>query len=105
MRILLVEDDARLAHLVGETLARAQFQTDAFTTLAQGGYALSLQQYSGAILDRRLPDGDGAWDEAKPAVTATTQLVPYELATARPRRLTAEEREFLAGYTEDGRAA
>ncbi|GAA4897810.1 acyl-CoA thioesterase [Actinomycetospora straminea] len=52
-----------------------------------------------------LPDGEGAWDEAKPAVTATTQLVPYELATARPRRLTAEEREFLAGYTEDGRAA
>ena len=46
-----------------------------------------------------LPDGDGAWDEAKPAVLATTQLVPYDLATARPRRLTGEEREFLAQYT------
>lgn len=59
MRILLVEDDARLAHLVEATLARAQFQTDAFATIAQGGYALSLQHYSGVILDRRLPDGDG----------------------------------------------
>ncbi|MDD7942067.1 thioesterase family protein [Actinomycetospora lutea] len=44
-------------------------------------------------------DGDGSFDEAKPAVTATTQLVPYDLATERPRRLTGEEREFLAGYT------
>jgi len=49
-----------------------------------------------------LPDGDGGWDEGRPATTASTQLVPYDLATARPRRLTAEEREFLAGYTEDG---
>jgi acyl-CoA thioester hydrolase len=46
-----------------------------------------------------LPDGDGGWDEARPAAMAGTQLVPYDLATARPRRLTAQEREFLAGYT------
>lgn len=44
-----------------------------------------------------LPDGDG-WDDEKPAVEASTQLVPYDLATARPRRLTAEERAFLAEY-------
>jgi acyl-CoA thioester hydrolase len=44
-----------------------------------------------------LPDGDG-WDVAKPAVEASTQLVPYDLASERPRRLTAQEREFLAGY-------
>jgi acyl-CoA thioester hydrolase len=48
-----------------------------------------------------LPDGDGGWDE-RPAATAGTQLVPYDLASARPRRLTAEERAFLAEYTEDG---
>jgi acyl-CoA thioester hydrolase len=44
-----------------------------------------------------LPDGDG-WDHAKPAVEAGTQLVPYDLATERPRRLTAQERTFLAEY-------
>jgi acyl-CoA thioester hydrolase len=45
-----------------------------------------------------LPE-DGGFDEARPAVTATTQLVPYDLATSRPRRLTADEQGFLAGYT------
>ena len=44
--------------------------------------------------------GDGGFDAAKPAATATTQLVPYDLATERPRRLTAEERAFLGEYTE-----
>jgi acyl-CoA thioester hydrolase len=48
-----------------------------------------------------LPDGDGDWDGAKPAVTATTQLVPYDLTSERPRRLTPVEREFLASYTGD----
>lgn len=43
-----------------------------------------------------LPDGP-AWDAA-PAVEATTQLVPYDRGTERPRRLTPEERAFLAGY-------
>ncbi|GAA4780232.1 thioesterase family protein [Actinomycetospora chlora] len=49
---------------------------------------------------RLLLPGDGGFDEAKPAVTATTQLVPYDLATSRPRRLTGEEQQFLAEYTE-----
>ncbi|NMO91344.1 acyl-CoA thioesterase [Actinomycetospora sp. TBRC 11914] len=46
------------------------------------------------------PDGPGAegWEAAKPAVTADTQLVPYDLAAERPRRLTAEERSFLDRY-------
>lgn len=46
------------------------------------------------------PDGDGGWDTGRPAAQATTQLVPYDLATARPRRLTVGEREFLAAYEE-----
>lgn len=40
-----------------------------------------------------------SWDAAKPAVVADTQLVPYDLAAERPRRLTAEERSFLDRYT------
>ncbi|GAA4834662.1 thioesterase family protein [Actinomycetospora corticicola] len=44
-----------------------------------------------------LPDDGNGWDP-KPAVTADTQLVPYDLAAARPRRLTDEERTFLARY-------
>lgn len=41
---------------------------------------------------------DAAWDAAKPAVVADTQLVPYDLAAERPRRLTPEERSFLDRY-------
>jgi acyl-CoA thioester hydrolase len=41
------------------------------------------------------------------AVTAETQLAPYDLATGRPRRLSDPEREFLrdriaAGSSADG---
>jgi acyl-CoA thioester hydrolase len=46
-----------------------------------------------------LPAGGTEWDTAKPAVVADTQLVPYDLAAERPRRLTAEERSFLDRYT------
>jgi len=47
--------------------------------------------------------GDG-WDP-KPAVQASTQLVPYDLAAARPRRLTAEEREFVGRYVLEDEAS
>ncbi|WP_313912805.1 response regulator transcription factor [Tahibacter sp.] len=59
MRILVIEDDARVGRIVGEALARAQLDADVFPTMAQGSYALSLQHYHGVILDRQLPDGDG----------------------------------------------
>ncbi|MGH3328639.1 MAG: acyl-CoA thioesterase [Streptomycetales bacterium] len=41
---------------------------------------------------------DGATDY----VRASSVLAPYDLAGQRPRRLTAEERAFLAGYLEGG---
>ena len=36
------------------------------------------------------------------AATAETMLVPYDTATGRPRRLTEEERDFLAAYRSNG---
>jgi acyl-CoA thioester hydrolase len=36
------------------------------------------------------------------AVTAQTQMVPFDLSANRPRRLTEAEREFLAGWADDG---
>lgn len=35
------------------------------------------------------------------AITAQTQMVPYDLAAGRPRRLTADERAFLARYADE----
>lgn len=34
-------------------------------------------------------------------VTASTVIVPFDFATQRPRRITAEEREFLESYRDD----
>ena len=59
MRILLVEDEARMSKLVSRALARAGFVVDAFGTCADGREALSFGNYDAAILDLGLPDGDG----------------------------------------------
>jgi len=41
----------------------------------------------------------------KVAATAETLLVPYNLPSGRPRRLTDVERDFLAGYRSGGNGA
>ena len=40
------------------------------------------------------------FDHGRLAVTGGTVLVPFDFALNRPRRLTPEEKEFLARYTE-----
>ncbi|NDZ93205.1 acyl-CoA thioesterase [Streptomyces sp. SID6673] len=40
----------------------------------------------------------GAGPTSKPAVTATTQLVAFDVDAQRLRRLTADEKEFLASF-------
>ncbi|MFT3662842.1 MAG: thioesterase family protein [Gordonia sp. (in: high G+C Gram-positive bacteria)] len=40
----------------------------------------------------------GADPAAKPAVVATTQLVSFDIDTQRPRRMTPEEKEYLASF-------
>ena len=37
-------------------------------------------------------------------VRASTVIVPFDFVAQRPRRLTAEEREFLQEYTDDATA-
>jgi acyl-CoA thioester hydrolase len=41
------------------------------------------------------------FDHGRLAVTGSTLLVPYDFSIARPRRLTAEEKDFLAGWTDE----
>lgn len=45
----------------------------------------------------RLAGPDGGVED-RPAAEASTQLVPYDLGSARPRRLTPEERAFVGRY-------
>ena len=59
MRLLLVEDDARLGQALLETLRRRNWDADHVDCLADARHAIGFGRYGSVILDRRLPDGDG----------------------------------------------
>jgi DNA-binding response OmpR family regulator len=59
LRLLLIEDEARIVQLLTVALARANFVVDAVTTGADARAALAAAPYDAAILDLGLPDGDG----------------------------------------------
>jgi len=59
MRVLLVEDNARLGTLLAEGLRRAGWTADLAGSLEEGEAALSTGEYDAVVLDRGLPDGDG----------------------------------------------
>lgn len=59
MRLLLIEDNQRLAGMVAQGLAREGYVVDQRTTLAQAGEALDVAPYDLILLDLGLPDGDG----------------------------------------------
>jgi DNA-binding response OmpR family regulator len=59
MRLLIVEDETRIAELVEEALARAGFAVDAVHTYTDARAALETTSYDAAIVDLGLPDGDG----------------------------------------------
>lgn len=59
MRILLVEDNDRLAEFISAGLKSAGFVADVFGTVADAAAAFDSASYQAAILDLGLPDGDG----------------------------------------------
>lgn len=59
MRILLLEDQLELARQITRRIKRDGFAVDHAATLADAREAIAVDAYSLAILDRRLPDGDG----------------------------------------------
>jgi DNA-binding response OmpR family regulator len=66
MRILIVEDETDMARLIGKRLEKAGYACDHVVNLADALEALRQFSYQLMLLDRRLPDGDGA--EAVPAL-------------------------------------
>jgi len=58
-RVILVEDNARLAMLLERSLLKVGIEVDRFGDMASARQALPLCEYSVLILDRGLPDGDG----------------------------------------------
>jgi len=59
VRLLVVEDESRIAELLRRALGRAGFVTDTVATCADARATLALNPYDAAILDLGLPDGDG----------------------------------------------
>lgn len=59
MRILLIEDSARLRELVSEAIREADWRIDAFSTAEEGSLALGSADYDLLLLDLGLPDADG----------------------------------------------
>src|SRR5476649_748932 len=58
-RVVLIEDNGRLADMIGLALSAVGIETDVFASLAQAIYGLGQAGYDVLIIDRGLPDGDG----------------------------------------------
>jgi DNA-binding response OmpR family regulator len=59
MRLLVVEDEPRIAEILRLALERGGFVVDTVERCADAREALSLIPYDAAVLDLGLPDGDG----------------------------------------------
>ncbi|WP_374547736.1 response regulator [Rhodoblastus sp.] len=59
MRLLLIEDTARLRDLLAESVHDAGWRIDSFGTLADGDAAIATTAYDLLLIDLGLPDGDG----------------------------------------------
>jgi len=82
-RLLLVDDDARLATMVGDYLRNAGFEVDVAPTLAAGRERLHEHVYDALLLDLMLPDGDGLDFTRELRQGARTRRLPLLMLTAR----------------------
>lgn len=101
MRVLLLEDDRELAPVLRAALERRGMVVDLAMTLADAREALiSGAPYAVALLDRRLPDGDGVDLLADVArlrePPATVMLTALDEVRDRVRGLDAGADDYLA---------
>ncbi|HEY6983848.1 response regulator [Reyranella sp.] len=81
MRLLVVEDETRIAEIVRAALMRGGFAVDAVRLCADAREALATNPYDAAILDLGLPDGDGL--KLLKEIRADRNAVPVLVLTAR----------------------
>jgi DNA-binding response OmpR family regulator len=81
MRLLVVEDNAKLSELLAQGLARAGFESDRVSRLAAAEEAMAATNYSAMILDLGLPDGDGR--SLVTSLRAKGDHIPVLMLTAR----------------------
>jgi DNA-binding response OmpR family regulator len=81
MRLLVIEDEPRIAEILKSGLQRAGFAVDVVQSCADARDALALTAYDAAILDLGLPDGDGMHLLAE--LRSARHGVPILVLTAR----------------------
>ncbi|HKV13468.1 MAG TPA: response regulator [Reyranella sp.] len=81
MRLLVVEDEARIAEIVRAALLRGGFAVDTVRLAADAREALASNPYDAAILDLGLPDSDGL--KLLKELRANRNAVPVLVLTAR----------------------
>jgi DNA-binding response OmpR family regulator len=81
VRLLVIEDESRIAEILRKSLARAGFVVDVVASCADAQAALAGFPYDVAILDLGLPDGDGL--NLLSAVRSAGNQSPILVLTAR----------------------
>jgi DNA-binding response OmpR family regulator len=59
MRLLVIEDEPRIAEILREALEHAEFTVDAVANCGDARAAVDVTAYDAVVLDLGLPDGDG----------------------------------------------
>src|SRR5215510_8987864 len=81
MRLLVIEDESRIAEILRPPLEQAGFAVDFVRLCADGRAALASHAYDTAILDLGLPDGDGL--DLLTELRACGDGIPVLVLTAR----------------------
>lgn len=81
MRILVVEDEGRIAEILRAALSRSGFTVDAVRLYADAQAAIATNPYDAVVLDLGLPDGDGL--SLLTETRARGNAVPILVLTAR----------------------
>ena len=82
-RILLIDDDARLASMVADYLGHSGFEIETAGSLAAGRTRLAGGGYDALVLDLMLPDGDGLELCRELRSESRTRQLPLLMLTAR----------------------
>jgi two-component system, OmpR family, phosphate regulon response regulator OmpR len=83
MRLLLIDDDARLTAMVGDYLRASAFEVATAASLAEGRKLLNEQSFDALLLDLMLPDGDGLSLTQELRADARLRHLPLLMLTAR----------------------
>jgi len=81
MRLLIVEDETRIAEILKQALEQTGFAVDALSFYADAQQALALGLYDAMILDLGLPDGDGM--KLLEEIRSAGNRLPVLILTAR----------------------